>query len=118
MRPARCRPDGEHLGAVGFLYPSPGLVVEMGARDSRVIRRVRELHRRDRIQPCWRCGGQIDYDATPFTDPAYNLGHRKSVARFPELAAEPSNLAPEHWRCNVTAGDSDVIPLGSLSREW
>jgi 5-methylcytosine-specific restriction endonuclease McrA len=36
----------------------------------------------------------------------------------PHLAEDPANLAPAHRRCNLSAGNRDIRPLGVTSRDW
>lgn len=90
----------------------------MGLRDARSLRRTAATHRRERLQPCWRCAGSIDYDARVPEPSAYTLGHRVPVSTAPELAHDEANLAPEHYLCNVTAGDRPTAGLGLRSRDW
>lgn len=48
--------------------------------------------------PCWRCGRTI----TP--DMQWTIGHIIEADVAPELMWHPDNLAPEHARCNYSAG--------------
>ncbi len=87
-------------------------------RPGRFLAAIRRQHRQERVQPCWRCGLEIDYDAAWPAWNAYTLGHKKPWSRYPALRYDPSNVAPEHYLCNQTAKDDDVPALGKQSREW
>lgn len=71
-----------------------------------------------RKQPCGRCGQRIRYDVE-WPDPdSFSAGHIKSWAEHPHLREDPSNLRPEHLRCNQSAHTAEGIGLGSTSRRW
>jgi hypothetical protein len=74
--------------------------------------------RAQRRQPCARCGQPIDYDAPVGHPDSFNAGHIKPWISHPELREDPSNLRPEHERCNKSAHESEGIGLGSTSRRW
>lgn len=81
-------------------------------------RNAKELKAR-RLQPCLRCGQDIDYEADPWTDPnAFNAGHIKSYRDFPELRGDPANLRQEHANCNKAAGVNETLGLGVVSNDW
>lgn len=90
------------------------------SRNTRRIRNIRAQYRRDRPQPCMRCGQPIDYDAAPDDPDSFNLGHIKSYERHPELREDPGNLQQEHASCNKSAGmdDGNNFQLGQTSRRW
>ena len=89
-----------------------------GDRSHRALRRVRDHHYTDRVQPCWRCGLPINYDAPRASTPdSYSLGHRVSLATGGSLL-DPANLAPEHFGCNTSSQDDNDRPLGQPSRDW
>lgn len=95
----------------------------MGAIRSRNTRRIRAIKaqmRAARRQPCMRCGQDIDYDAAPGEPNAFEAGHIKAWALYPELREDPGNYAPEHSRCNRSAGTAEQRGngLGLRSREW
>lgn len=71
-----------------------------------------------RLQPCARCGQDIDYDADDGDPNGFNAGHIKSWKHHPELREDPANLQPEHERCNKGAGVRDTRGQGLTSREW
>lgn len=71
-----------------------------------------------RRQPCARCGQPIDYQAEPGDPSGFNAGHIKSWIDYPHLRADPSNLQPEHERCNKSAGKREGLGLGMTSRQW
>lgn len=47
-------------------------------RNTRKIQTIKARYRRDRPQPCMRCGQPIDYDADPNDPNSFTLGHIKS----------------------------------------
>lgn len=71
-----------------------------------------------RLQPCARCGQDIDYNADPGDPNGFNAGHIRSWRDHPELREDPSNLQPEHERCNKSAHTSSARGQGRTSREW
>lgn len=71
-----------------------------------------------RLQPCRRCGQAIDYTALNGDPNGFNAGHIKSWIDHPELREDPSNLQPEHERCNKSAGKREGTAPGATSREW
>jgi hypothetical protein len=91
------------------------------SRSTRKLQTIKARYRRERPQPCMRCGQPIDYDADP-TDPnSFTLGHIKSWAHHPELREDPGNLRQEHRLCNLSAGADDgeqLNTLGLTSRQW
>lgn len=89
----------------------------MPDRSHRALKRTREHHKKYRIQPCWRCSLDVNYDAPDNAPDAYRLGHRQSLASGGHLT-DPTNLAPEHHLCNHEAGPSNQRPLGTPSRQW
>ena len=93
----------------------------VNSRSTRRIQKIKARFRRDRPQPCMRCGQPIDYDAEPGTDESFSLGHIKSWANYPELREDPGNLRAEHLRCNREAGADDgeaLNAIGANSRSW
>lgn len=50
---------------------------------------------------CHLCGEAIRSDVPSTHDLAYELDHKLTVRDHPELALEPSNVAPSHRRCNA-----------------
>lgn len=89
------------------------------SRGTRRLRKIKANYRRDRPQPCMRCGQPIDYDAAPGEPNAFNLGHIKPWATHPELREDPANLQQEHETCNKAAGPRDTRPgLGITSQTW
>lgn len=97
----------------------------MGAVRSRRTRRIRQIianMRAVRDPLCRRCGqATIDYDAPPEDPNAFNAGHIKAWALYPELREDPANYQPEHARCGKSAGTKDGTisnGLGTLSQQW
>ena len=102
-----------------LLFLGPALVVN--SRSTRRIQKIKVRFRRDRPQPCMRCGQPIDYDAPPNADDSFSLGHILSWANYPELREDPGNVRAEHLRCNKSAGADDGISntsIGQSSRAW
>lgn len=92
-------------------------------RQGSVWRRLREdLKTRVREQnlPCAACGQPIDTTLDARRDPnAFHCDHIKSLKAHPELAEDPSNLAPLHRRCNLNKGQGEMRPgLGDPSEAW
>lgn len=71
-----------------------------------------------RLQPCARCGMDIDYTAPPEDPEAFNAGHAKAWINHPELRADPANLRPEHARCNKAGQTKEGLELGLNSTDW
>ena len=69
---------------------------------------------------CWRCRQPIDYTISDPLDPeSFTAGHILPRSTHPQLAEDPFNLAPEHRRCNLAAGNRMPRPaLGATSRVW
>lgn len=75
-----------------------------------------------RLQPCMRCGQDIDY-SLEYGDPsgnAFNAGHIKSWIGHPELREDPANLQQEHENCNKAAQKTDggSLNIGTTSTDW
>lgn len=70
--------------------------------------------------PCGICGqATIDYDSPPYLPDAFELDHRKSIKRFPDLEFDPGNVQPSHFRCNRAKSSGDqVAGIGQTSEEW
>lgn len=68
---------------------------------------------------CWLCGELINMDL-PRKDPqSFELDHKKSIAKHPELRYDPANTAPSHKSCNRDKGAGDPKPgLTRTSRDW
>lgn len=89
-------------------------------------RKVRaRCFRRDRaaLAPCAICHGErgpIDYDAAPSSTPlSWEPDHKRSRARWPELALDMANIQPAHRICNREKGArAGMTNLGQRSREW
>ena len=73
------------------------------SRSTRKLRKIKADYRRDRIQPCMRCGRDIDYDAPPEGPDSFNLGHIEDWENFPDLREDPANLQAEHAHCGKSA---------------
>lgn len=71
---------------------------------------------------CRRCGYLID-KSLPWRDPwAKTAGHIIPVTMAPHLALDPANGAPEHRRCNLSAGNA-MAPIKAqlqcvADRQW
>ena len=92
-------------------------------RDTATWRKLRlQCFKRDKANdnPCWICGGRIDYNAKPSSTPeSWEPDHRHSVNTHPELAEVPENVLPSHKRCNRARGSrAGINNLGRRSREW
>ena len=86
-----------------------------GRRWRRLVAEVRA-----RRGHCCRCGQPIDY-TLEWPDPdSFSVDHYPHpVSTHPHLAEEPSNLAPAHLHCNVSAGNRSPKPgLGATSTDW
>lgn len=89
-------------------------------------RRVKaQCFKRDRAvnAPCIWCHAPIDYSIGPYTRGgdtwAWSPEHIKPRDRWPELALDPANIAPAHFRCNVRRRDkAGLTNLGRPSRDW
>lgn len=89
-----------------------------GANQSKREQRNAAELKAKRLQPCRRCGQDIDYDAEQFDPNGFNAGHIKPRALYPHLAEDPSNLQPEHARCNQSAQLKTSLALGHTSTDW
>ena len=95
----------------------------VAGRTTQTWRKLRkQCFQRDKANnnPCWICGGKIDYSAKPSSTPdSWEPDHRFSVKSHPELAEVPENVLPSHMRCNRAKGDrAGISNLGTRSREW
>lgn len=89
-------------------------------------RKVRaRCFRRDKsaLAPCAICHGErgpIDYDAAPSSTPlSWEPDHKRSRARWPELALDMANIQPSHRICNREKGArAGMTNLGLRTREW
>lgn len=93
----------------------------MRGRNTRRIQAIKAAMRAARAQPCMRCGQPIDYDAPPEDPNAFNAGHIKAWALYPELREDPANFQPEHAGCGKSAGTLDgtiTNGIGMMSRQW
>ena len=90
------------------------------SRSTRKLRTIKAAYRRDRPQPCMRCGRDIDYDATHEHPDAFNLGHIKDWHNHPELREDPGNMQAEHAHCGKSAGTRDGRDngLGMQTEVW
>lgn len=52
---------------------------------------------------CWRCGQPINPTLRHPHPQSFQLGHIIKLEHRPDLALDPTNLAPEHRRCNIEA---------------
>lgn len=71
--------------------------------------------------PCWLCGQEIDYSITDWTvDDVWEPDHFFPRSTHPDKAEDPTNLRPSHRGCNRLRGNGDgnILPLGTLSRDW
>ena len=79
------------------------------AMRSRKLKKARKNN-----EPCWICGGAIDYLAPAHTPDAWELDHVKPVDKYPELALDPTNCRSSHSSCNRSKSDStEVLGLGN-----
>lgn len=99
------------------------------AQDLWSTRRGRKVRarcfRRDKaaLAPCEICHGErgpIDYSAAPSSTPlSWEPDHKRSRARWPELALDMANIQPSHRICNREKGArAGMTNLGARSREW
>ena len=73
--------------------------------------------------PCVWCGAPIDYLLGPYKRGgdvmAWSPEHVRPRSRWPELALDPANIAPAHFRCNAARQDrAGLTSLGRPSRRW
>lgn len=88
-------------------------------RSSYAYRMAKAAMRSARVQPCWLCRMDIDYDAKPQTPNAFEPDHLYPVSTHPHLADDPGNLMPSHCGCNRSRGNRDpVLPIRNATREW
>jgi hypothetical protein len=76
-------------------------------RGHRAWRVLRDQYRKECAavkSPCWICGESIDYALEWPDRMAFEADHILGVKNHPELALDPSNLAPSHSRCNKSRG--------------
>jgi 5-methylcytosine-specific restriction endonuclease McrA len=90
---------------------------------SRVYRAWRENHRvawRAVNAACALCGQRtIQYDGEPNLPDSFELDHKVSRKRRPDLIMVDSNAQPSHVRCNRGKSAGDAAPsLGSMDEDW
>jgi hypothetical protein len=84
----------------------------------RVLRENFRLRCMAAREPCWLCGGAIDYSARSGPR-AFELDHEHPVSVAPELALVESNFRPSHSLCNRRRQAADAVLLtGEPSEEW
>lgn len=90
-------------------------------KDSNAWRKARDQVRR-RLDPCWLCGRDIDYQLK-FPHPwSFTADHVVPVSKG-GLELDPENLRAAHLRCNQRKGDR-VVPIKptkiefNTSRNW
>jgi 5-methylcytosine-specific restriction endonuclease McrA len=62
---------------------------------------------------CWRCGYAIDLTVDGNDPDGLTLGHVKPVKAGG--SDDPSNLRPEHKRCNLAASAREQPPLATIA---
>lgn len=69
---------------------------------------------------CGICGqATIDWDGPPNESESFELDHKKSIKKNPELEFDPSNAQPSHHRCNRGKGSGEQMAgLGTTSEAW
>ena len=69
---------------------------------------------------CWLCLMPIDMEITDPHDPGvWEPDHKIAVAKRPDLAEDPANVADSHRFCNNRKGDGLASnELGGLTRSW
>jgi 5-methylcytosine-specific restriction endonuclease McrA len=70
--------------------------------------------------PCALCGQRtIEYDAPANTPLAFEMDHRISRKRRPDLAMVDSNVQPSHHSCNRRKSSGDApLDLGPMDEQW
>lgn len=70
---------------------------------------------RDRLRraagPCWICGEAIDYSIRSPDPMSFEVDHKISKFRSPDLAGDPSNWASSHRKCNRSKSDREFAPV-------
>lgn len=93
----------------------------MPSKTSPAAHRIADSLKARRVQPCYICRQQIDYDLPARHPEAFTVEHIKPRSTHPHLALDPSNCAPAHARCNKARGNRDETEapgLGVRSQEW
>ncbi|MFF2631973.1 HNH endonuclease [Microbacterium sp. NPDC058021] len=69
---------------------------------------------------CALCGqATIDWDGPRNAPESFELDHKISRKRRPDLALDPSNAQPSHCRCNRSKGAGTATPaIGETTEEW
>lgn len=89
-----------------------------GRRAAEALQRVKAQGRRHR-RPCCICGQQIDYSLPSRHPHGCTVQHVKSRRDFPQLTWDPSNWAPAHNECNLSAGTGEhPEQTGVVSQDW
>ena len=90
----------------------------------RHTRRMNKLRVENRLlcsvtdEPCWLCGGKIDYLLRDGAD-AFELDHYYPVSLYPDLAEDPAGFRPSHRSCNRARGNRmPTARIGTASRQW
>jgi hypothetical protein len=69
-------------------------------------------------EPCWLCGGRIDYLLRDGDD-GFELDHYYPVSLYPDLQEDAAGFRPSHRSCNRHRGNRAPTPrLGNTSRPW
>lgn len=61
--------------------------------------------------PCALCGLEIDYELKSPDPMSFEVDHKKSIHRYPELAYDPSNGQASHRRCNRAKSNKEFAPI-------
>lgn len=69
---------------------------------------------------CGICGqATIDYNGPPNEPESFEMDHRISRKKRPDLAMVTSNVQPAHFRCNRNKGSGTATaPLGETTEDW
>lgn len=81
--------------------------------------RLRDRLRREaqkRNDPCWICGGRIDYLLPPGSPNGWEPDHVISPLDRPDLAEDATNIRSAHVSCNRRRGRNGVTGLGTRQR--
>ena len=90
--------------------------------NTRAYRKARERFKnegRANDEPCWICGGAIDYDAEPRTPYSHTLDHVYTATKHPEYFHDEGNWRHAHASCNSRSGEANMTrECEELPRWW
>jgi hypothetical protein len=90
------------------------------SRQYRQMRAELKAHWSEINAPCALCGqATIDWQAPANQPDSFELDHRLARKPRPDLALDPANMQPSHFRCNRGKGAGNTRPtIGENTEDW